>query len=590
MKNKIPDSFIDDLLARTDIANVIDSYVPLKKAGNEFKACCPFHEEKTPSFTVSPDKQFYHCFGCGAHGTAIGFLMDYERLGFVEAVTELAIRAGVSVPTVDTSTPHEKEEDKSNIKGIFEALTRANQFYRQQLKNHSSAPSAVDYLKGRGVSGEIAAEFGIGFAPSGWDNLINQFGKNTRQITLLNSAGLITQRDDTSCYDRFRNRITYPIRDTRGRVIGFGARSLSNEDNPKYLNSPETVVFHKGSNLYGLYEARQANKSLSRIIVVEGYMDVIALHQHGINYAVATLGTATTHEHIKMLFRFTSEIVFCFDGDTAGQRAAKKAFDTSLSQMHEGREIKFMYLPENEDPDSFVRKFGTEQFTAAIESATPLSKFLIEETLARADIRTLEGRAKAIDEAQAMMASITPGIFKNMLVHQLSTRLQLNEYETAHLLGAQVAAEKRQTTAARNTLRKGAKQPPSLIQSAITLIFQQPALARLTAPEELQHIDLPGISVLQKLLEILRHEPTLPLGRVIERFRNDIDVRYLARLAATANARVTGEHIDREFLDAIRRIKQTQNQTELTQLLDLSKQQHLSAEEKTRLAELLSRN
>lgn len=590
MKNKIPDSFIDDLLARTDIVSIIDTHVPLKKAGREFKACCPFHDEKTPSFTVVPDKQFYHCFGCGAHGTAIGFLMDYERLGFVEAVTDLAIRAGISVPTVDISTPRETEEDKSNIKDIFETLTRANQFYRQQLKDHPSAPSAVNYLKGRGISGEIAAKFGIGFAPSGWNNLMNQFGADPKQTVLLDKAGLITRRDDQSFYDRFRDRITYPIRDTRGRVIGFGARSLSNENNPKYLNSPETAVFHKGNNLYGLYEARQANKSLPRAMVVEGYMDVIALHQYGINYAVATLGTATTPEHIKLLFRFTSEIVFCFDGDTAGKRAAKKAFETCLPHIREGREIKFMFLPEKEDPDTFVRKLGAEQFTAAIKSATPLSEFLVAEILAHTDIRTLEGRAKAIDDARTTIANIAPGIFKNMLVHQLSQKLQLNEHETEHLSGEQAVSETHATAARKNAVPTGRKQAPSLIQMAITLIFQQPSLARLAAPEELHSVDLPGIAVLQKLLEIFRKEPNLPLGSVIERFRDDIDIRYLARLVATASSNTVGEHIDEEFLDTIQRIKKTQNQAELTQLLERSKQQSLSIEEKRRLAELLSRN
>ncbi|MGI9332153.1 MAG: DNA primase, partial [Gammaproteobacteria bacterium] len=320
---RIPQAFIDDLIGRIDIVEVIDQRVPLKKAGRELKACCPFHEEKTPSFTVSPAKQFYHCFGCGAHGTALGFLMDYARLDFVEAVEELARRAGVEVPREGASS-----QTETQTAPLYDILERANAFYRRQLREHAQAPRAVDYLKRRGVSGEIARDFAVGFAPPGWDNALRALGKDEQTLEALQLAGLVTAREGGGDYDRLRDRIVFPIRDRRGRTVGFGGRVLG-DDTPKYLNSPETPVFHKGRELYGLYEARRQRGALERLLVVEGYMDVVALAQSGIRNAVATLGTAATPEQIEQMFKAAADVVFCFDGDAAGRRAAWRALENA---------------------------------------------------------------------------------------------------------------------------------------------------------------------------------------------------------------------------------------------------------------------
>ncbi len=359
MAGLIPQSFIDDLMNRIDIVEVIDGRVPLKKTGREYTACCPFHNEKTPSFTVSPTKQFYHCFGCGAHGTAIGFLMEYEHLSFPESVEELARLAGVPME-YEGPSPNEPVRRKKD-ESLYDLLAKVDQYYRQQLRQHPQSRRAVDYLKQRGVSGEIAAEFGLGFAPPGWDNLERQLGQSAEVREKLVSTGMLIKKDSGGSYDRFRDRIMFPIRDRRGRTIAFGGRILPDNqekgDKPpaKYLNSPETPLFHKGQELYGLYEARQALRDITRLMVVEGYMDVVALAQYGIRYAVATLGTATTEEHLHKLFRLTPEIVFCFDGDRAGREAAWRALNNALPVMREGRQIRFMFLPDGEDPDSYVR-------------------------------------------------------------------------------------------------------------------------------------------------------------------------------------------------------------------------------------------
>ena len=360
MAGRIPESFIDDLVSRTDIVEVIGHYVPLKRAGKEFKACCPFHDEKTPSFTVVPDKQFYHCFGCGAHGTAVGFLMDFANLEFVDAVEDLARRAGLEVPRDDSGARHPRDD----IEPIFTMLERANAWFQQQLRRHSQASRPVAYLKGRGLSGEIAAEFQLGFAPPGWAGIIGELGVDERSRATLIRAGLLIEPDGGRLYDRFRDRITFPIHDSRGRVVGFGARIID-EGEPKYLNSPDTPVFRKGRELYGLWRARRTGRSLSRLLVVEGYMDVVALAQSGIDYAVATLGTAATQDHVHRLFRAVQDIVFCFDGDEAGRRAAWRAVENTLPSMKSGRRAHFLFLPEGEDPDSLVRTEGRGRVRAS---------------------------------------------------------------------------------------------------------------------------------------------------------------------------------------------------------------------------------
>jgi len=394
MAGRIPSTFIDELLTRIDIVDVIDARVPLVKKGREFQACCPFHHEKTPSFTVSQVKQFYHCFGCGAHGTAIGFLMEYENMPFPEAVEDLAAKAGVVIPREDD----ESDKPRENLAPLFSLLERVGDWYKQQLKSLPQADTAVHYLKQRGLSDEIATRYQLGFAPEGWSHLHEAIGQDTLTTQQLTRTGMLIKKESGGHYDRFRNRIIFPIHDSRGRIIGFGGRVLGDEK-PKYLNSPESPLFHKGQELYGLYQARKSNRNLTQILVVEGYMDVVALAQFGIRYSVATLGTATTSDHLNQLFRTVSRIVFCFDGDRAGRDAAVKAMDTAIPLMRDGRETHFMFLPDGEDPDSLVRKEGTQQFEQRITRSTPLSRYFFTHLEQQVDIDSLDGRAKLISLA-----------------------------------------------------------------------------------------------------------------------------------------------------------------------------------------------
>jgi len=369
MAGLIPQDFIDDLIARADIIEVVGRRVQLKKAGREFKACCPFHDEKTPSFTVSPGKGFYHCFGCGAHGTAIGFLMEFDHMSFVEAIESLAGSMGVDVPRSESDKPARRYDE------LFSLLDTISRHFQDCLKD---SPTAVEYVKNRGIDGSTAKRFGIGYAPDGWSNVLDKFGKSTEAAQRLLATGMIIEKDNGKHYDRFRDRIMFPIRDARGRTIGFGGRTLGDGE-PKYLNSPETVLFHKGRELYGLYEARQALRNIEQLVVVEGYMDAVALARHGIDFAVATLGTATTSDHLNRLFQLTENVCFAFDGDRAGRKAAWRALENALPQIREGRQIRFMFLPEGHDPDSYVNEFGTDAFLKALDEGLALSEFLIKE-------------------------------------------------------------------------------------------------------------------------------------------------------------------------------------------------------------------
>ena len=416
---RIPQKFIDDLLDRVDIVEVIDRRVKLKKTGKNFSACCPFHDEKTPSFSVNPGKQFYYCFGCGAGGNALGFLMDYERLEFPEAVESLAQTVGLQVPKEELRPGQTPPQDTN--RPILEHLEQATRFYEHSLRKHPEAKRAVAYLKGRGVSGEIARAFRVGFAPPGWDNLLQTADKDAQQIKRLTDGGMLVTNDRGRTYDRFRDRIVFPILDARGRVIAFGGRVLG-DDKPKYLNSPETPVFHKSRELYGLYQARKSERSLNRIVVVEGYMDVIALAQYGIGYAVATLGTATSEAHMERLFRHVPEVVFCFDGDEAGRKAAFRALESTLPVMHDGRQARFLFLPDGEDPDSLVRARGAEHLEHLFSSATPLENFLFDWVAQDLDISTLDGRARFSKQAAPFVHLIPEGVFKTLMYQSLADR------------------------------------------------------------------------------------------------------------------------------------------------------------------------
>lgn len=430
MTGRIPQYFIDDLLTRIDIVDIIDHRVKLKKTGRNYSACCPFHKEKTPSFTVSPDKQFYYCFGCGASGNALGFIMDHDHLDFPEAIDTLARQLGLEVP---------REESSRNQRGpdhneLYNLMDRAVDFYSRQLKQHEQSPRALHYLKNRGLDPKTCQHFAIGFAPPGWDNLKKELATSPEKEQQLITTGILVKNEDSNTiYDRFRERIIFPIRDSRGRYIAFGGRVLGDEK-PKYLNSPESPIFHKGKELYGLFEARQANRKLSQILVVEGYMDVIALAQQGITNAVATLGTATTTDHVQRLFKIVSEVVFCFDGDDAGRRAAWRALESTLSNMQDGRQARFLFLPQGEDPDSMVRKEGSKSFTARTKSqAISLDNLLFQELESELDLTTMDGRARLAKLAHPYIDKLPEGLFRQLLLKKLSDHTGLDtHYLEAH--------------------------------------------------------------------------------------------------------------------------------------------------------------
>jgi DNA primase len=447
MAGLIPQTFIDDLLSRADIVEVVDKRVTLRKSGKNYTACCPFHKEKTPSFSVEPDRQFYYCFGCGAGGNAIGFIMNFDQTDFPQAVESLARDNGMEVPREESAAATRRQSENSKL---FEVLEEASKFYCQQLRRHEQRKSAVDYLKARGVSGEIARDFCIGYAPPGWDNLLKEIAGDANEQKSLLTAGMVIEKEarktDESVganntnavryYDRFRDRIIFPIRDSRGRTIAFGGRVLG-DDKPKYLNSPETPVFHKGAELYGLFEAKKANNKLKRILIVEGYMDVIALAQMGIRNSVATLGTATSDRHLIRLFRLVTEVVFCFDGDNAGRTAAWRALEASLSEMQDGRQVKFLFLPEGEDPDTLVRKIGETEFNTLIENATPLEQFFFDKLSEGLDIRTIEGRARLSNVAKPLIAKFPNGIFGQLMLDKLSETLGVASESLDKLIDAQ---------------------------------------------------------------------------------------------------------------------------------------------------------
>ncbi len=574
MAGRIPPEFIDQLLSRVDIVDVINPRTQLKKAGKDYQALCPFHTEKSPSFTVSQDKQFYHCFGCGAHGSAIGFLMDYDHMSFPEAVEELSEMAGLEVPRESGGTT----EAKPDPQPAYQVLEQADRFYRGQLRQHAQAARATEYLKSRGLSGKIAAEFGLGYAPPGWDNLRSQLDKSAGQHRLLVENGLLIEQEQ-KCYDRFRDRIMFPIRDRRGRTIGFGGRVMG-DDKPKYLNSPETPLFHKGHELYGLYEASQALRRIDRLMVVEGYMDVIALAQFGIRYAVATLGTATTGDHLERLFRVCRELVFCFDGDQAGRDAGWKALKTALPHAREGREIRFLFLPDGEDPDTLVRKIGQDEFEARIAQAKPLSEFFFDHLSAGVDTHTPEGLARLTEEAKPLLEQLPAGVFRQMMNGRLSklTGLSTRRLGVSNPLPRPPRAS-----------RQPQRMTP--VRLAIAILVQQPHLAQSMEemPHEWRHLQAPGINLLAQLLDLARSQPNLTTASLIERWRDSEHFIHLNKLAQFSLP-VMDQGMQHELTGALERLNQDAKDAEAEQLIEKSRQCDLSAKEKTRLTQLLSRN
>ncbi|MBN1236979.1 MAG: DNA primase [Gammaproteobacteria bacterium] len=519
MSGRIPQDFIDELIARADIVDVVGSRVSLKKAGRDHQGLCPFHDEKTPSFTVSPSKGFYHCFGCGAHGTAIGFLMNYENLGFPQAVEALADMLGMDMPAGAADGAQRREDG-----GLLALLKEADQIYRRALRDH---PHAIEYLKQRGIDGATAGRFGIGYSPDAWDTVLRALGRDEARTAQLIEAGLVIRNDKGRCYDRFRDRIMFPIRSPRGDVIGFGGRVVGAGE-PKYLNSPETAVFHKGQALYGLYESRGQHGRPEQIVVVEGYLDVASLAQHGVGPAVATLGTATTPDHVRRLTRLADRIVFCFDGDRAGRAAAWRALETSLPFAGGNVELKFLLLPEGEDPDSLVRSRGGEEFRRLLGEAQPLSQFLIEELNARADPRGVDGRARLIAQAKPLLARLSPGVYRELLLEELARLAGIEAPRLAALIDA--PGQRSEGPRPAQPPRPGRKR--TRIGRTITLVLHYPAAVAAAGPVEgLDEVDEPGAPLLRQLLEIAADNPNVKSAQLVERFREEPDGKHVDRLA-----------------------------------------------------------
>jgi DNA primase len=520
MAGQIPPQFIDDLLTRVDIVDVIDARVPLKKAGKNLSACCPFHNEKSPSFTVSPDKQFYHCFGCGAHGTAIGFLMEYDQMSFPESIQELADLVGMTVPVSNTFTPSPAKQN------VYDLLDKVSQYYAHQLTNHPKRQEFVDYITRRGLSQKTLQHFNIGMAPDGWDNVLKMFGTSENGRQQLDEAGLLSSNDKGRSYDRFRKRLMFPIRDRRGRVIGFGGRVLD-DSTPKYLNSPETSVFHKGHELYGLYEAKKANRKLERIVIVEGYMDVVALTEFDITNAVATLGTSTTPEHLRLLQRSTSEIVFCFDGDRAGRDAAWRAAENALPLLGGNHQLKFMFLPDGEDPDSIVRTEGADAFNQRVTQAQNYSDFFFSTLESRVDISSMDGRARLVEIAKPYLRHVPAGVYRDMLESLLIERAQISSSMLKKHIEKPVEQKRTQYTNAQQT---GTGISP--IRMAITILVQHPELhIEVGEFSQIDTLELPGIKILANVLETLQQNPHLTTAMLLERVRGTESEQHLRKLA-----------------------------------------------------------
>ena len=572
MRGRIPREFIDELLARLDVVEVIDRRVPLKKAGKDFKACCPFHNEKTPSFTVSRPKQFYHCFGCGVSGTAITFLMEFEHLSFPEAVEELAGEAGLEVP----DTGPARSGDNPTLP-LLEILGETSRYYKDQLRSHSDASTTIAYLKQRGLTGEIAARFDLGYAPTGWDNLSSTAG-NEEKLDLMVKAGLISKRESGGHYDRFRARVIFPIHDSKGRVIAFGGRLLD-EGEPKYLNSPETPVFHKGSELYNLHRARSAIAQQQVSIVVEGYMDVLALAQHGIDHCVATLGTATTATHLQRLFRLAPSIVFCFDGDRAGRDAAGRALEIALPSLESGRQVSFLFLPDGEDPDSVVRDQGADTFRALIESATPLPDLLFDTLLNQTDPTRMDGKARLATLARPLISRVPEGPLRELMQQRLS---DLTGIAPGGLGGSPATPA---TVPHKRSSARSKRLSP--MATAISVLVQRPQLAAgldLPAAVVDTHDD-PGVRLLTKVHGLARENPQLTTASLIERFRGNEQQPTLEKLASR-NHLVDDDGLEIFLAETFATLASQSIDDRIAELLHLASERELSEIEKHRLGEL----
>lgn len=570
----IPKSFIQDLLNRLDIVDVIERYVPLKKAGANYVACCPFHNEKSPSFTVSQTKQFYHCFGCGAHGTAIGFVMEHAGLGYVETIEELARGAGLEVPREHVVS---NEAYRKIAPDLFEVMRVATRYYREQLKQSGHA---IDYLKQRGLSGEVAAKFGIGYAPDAWQNLAVAFPDYQDEV--LSETGLVISADGGKRYDRFRDRIMFPIMNVRGQIIGFGGRVLDKGE-PKYLNSPETSLFEKSRELYGLFQAQKSIRAEQRVLVVEGYMDVVALAQHGVEYAVATLGTATTPFHIQKLLRIAEHVVFCFDGDKAGKRAAWRALENTLPYLQDGKRISFLFLPDGHDPDSFIREFGQHAFEQYMQEAMPLSAYLLKEVSAELDLRNQEGRSQLLQRAKPLLTAIVAPTTALLLRKEVAVLSGISQAELEALYEVKPVAR-----ASHRVFKKAVRTSPSAHRLLLQCLIAQPELGQQMPAE--WHGDGEEAEAVTALLTLLReHAYALSNAALSQFLQGTVHAKMLA--AAEADMLNWGENFDvvAEFQGLMDRFDEEIKRQQL-QVLQARGLESLSDEERTQYLLLLQRS
>jgi DNA primase len=589
MAGRIPQTFLDDLLDRLDIVEVVDRRVKLKKTGKNYSARCPFHDEKTPSFSVNPEKQFYYCFGCGAGGNALGFVMDYENLDFPQTVESLASSVGLTVPREEnrpTSGPGSQAAEQSN-RELYDLMERAAKYYQLELRKHPQAKRAVAYLKDRGLTGEIAKGFDLGFAPPGWDNLLKALGSDEKQQDLLLKSGMLVKNEAGRIYDRFRDRVVYPIRDPRGRVIAFGGRVLG-DDKPKYLNSPETPIFQKGRELYGLYQAKQANRKLERVLVVEGYMDVIALAQHGITTATATLGTATSSIHLQRIYRLCPEIVFCFDGDKAGRKAAFRAMEAALPSMEDGRQAKFLFLPEGQDPDDAVRSGGAAHFNHLLDAATPLETFLFDSLASGIDTQSMDGRARLSKLALPYLRTLPEGIYRELMFQALADKTGL---DLASLMKLEAPALKPQpleqvehtqgTGQQDDTPPLGDDTPPkqrpanrqaherysNLAQKAMALLLHLPKVAQLSSSSDLSELEGEDVHLLVELLDLLQRRPESNTAMLLGHWYGTTEGDLLSRLAGEERL-VPKEGIEQEFIDTLTALSLLPERSKFTAQVD----------------------
>ena len=584
MAGMIPRQFIDDLLARADIVELIDSRVPLKKAGKNYQACCPFHTEKSPSFSVSQDKQFYHCFGCGEHGNAISFLMEFDRLEFPDAIEELASHYGMEVPREknNQSPAQQKQQQQAHQQkqDDYELMEKISRFYQQQLKVATDKDTAIEYLKGRDLSGEVVKKFGIGYISDAWDGMMGTFGVNPQTIQQLVDLGMAIPGDKNRPYDRFRGRIQFPIRDKRGRVVGFGGRVLG-DGTPKYLNSPETRIYHKGQELYGLWEAKQANKQLSHLVVVEGYMDVVALAQHGVTYAVASLGTATTLEQLQTLFRTVKEVICCYDGDRAGRDAAWRAMNNALPLIQDGYSLKFVFLPDGEDPDSLIREKGQEAFEAILDQATPFSEFLFDHLLSQINMNSPEGKGAAVSAFQPYLEKLPDSNLKTAILTKLANRFGHGTEQQFAKLNRDFA-----NTVKKNKINKKTKITP--LRLAIALLLEHPhIISALPDITILQQLDMPGIPLLNSLLVLCKQNPDINSAQLIEHFRGTTEGNQLTKLMCLQH-HVEPENAESMFIDVIESFLNIFIEQRTEQLLAKEHASGLSKSEKQELHSLLS--